>query len=52
MRSDMALDDLADVIHPYPILAGAIRSTGDDYNRTKLTLTVKKLLRRILAMRR
>ena len=52
MRGDMTLDALADVIHPYPTLAGGIRSAGDDYNRTKLTLTVKKILRQVLAMRR
>jgi pyruvate/2-oxoglutarate dehydrogenase complex dihydrolipoamide dehydrogenase (E3) component len=52
MRADMKLDALADVIHPYPTMAGAIRQAGDAYNRTKLTLTVKKLLRRVLSLRR
>jgi pyruvate/2-oxoglutarate dehydrogenase complex dihydrolipoamide dehydrogenase (E3) component len=52
MRADMKLDALADVIHPYPTMAGAIRQAGDAYNRTKLTLTVKKVLRRVLSMRR
>jgi pyruvate/2-oxoglutarate dehydrogenase complex dihydrolipoamide dehydrogenase (E3) component len=52
MRADMKLDALADVIHPYPTMAGAIRQAGDTYNRTRLTLTVKKLLRRVLSLRR
>jgi pyruvate/2-oxoglutarate dehydrogenase complex dihydrolipoamide dehydrogenase (E3) component len=52
MRADITLDALSDVIHPYPTYAGAIRSTGDDFSRTKLTLTVKKLFRKVLAMRR
>ncbi|QDG54974.1 FAD-containing oxidoreductase [Persicimonas caeni] len=52
MRAGMELDTLADVIHPYPTTASAIRQAGDAYNRTRLTLTVKKLLRRVLSMRR
>lgn len=48
----LELGTLADVIHPYPTIAGAIRQAGEAYNRTKLTLTVKKLLRRVLAVRR
>ncbi len=52
MRADMTLDSLADVIHPYPTTAGAIRATGDAYNRTRLTPTVEKLFRRLLQMRR
>jgi pyruvate/2-oxoglutarate dehydrogenase complex dihydrolipoamide dehydrogenase (E3) component len=52
IHAGMDLDALADVIHPYPTLAGAIRTIGDDYKRSKLTLTVQKLLRRVLQMRR
>ncbi|MFP4600754.1 MAG: FAD-containing oxidoreductase, partial [Persicimonas sp.] len=49
MRADMKLDALADVIHPYPTMAGAIRKVGDTHNRTRLTGTVKKLLRGLLS---
>ncbi|MFW5967536.1 MAG: FAD-containing oxidoreductase [Persicimonas sp.] len=52
MRADMKLDALGDVIHPYPSIAGAIRKTGDAFTRTRLTPTVKKLLRGVLSMRR
>jgi pyruvate/2-oxoglutarate dehydrogenase complex dihydrolipoamide dehydrogenase (E3) component len=52
MQADMTLDDLADVIHPYPTIAGGIRQIGDDFSRSKLTVTVKTLLRRILSLRR
>ena len=33
----------ANVIHPYPTQAEAIRQLGDAYNRTRLTPTVKRL---------
>lgn len=52
MHADVELSKLADVIHPYPTYAGAIRSVGDDLNRRRLTGTVKKLLRGFLALRR
>ena len=43
MAAGMGLGSLANVIHPYPTQAEAIRKAGDAYNRTRLTPTVKKL---------
>jgi pyruvate/2-oxoglutarate dehydrogenase complex dihydrolipoamide dehydrogenase (E3) component len=43
MAGSLTLSQLANVIHPYPTQAEAIRLTGDLYNRTKLTPTVKKI---------
>jgi pyruvate/2-oxoglutarate dehydrogenase complex dihydrolipoamide dehydrogenase (E3) component len=52
MQHDIGLGELADVIHPYPTFAEAIRRVGDQYNRTRLTPTVQKLLRQVLEFRR
>jgi len=52
MQSKTGLGALASVIHPYPTRADAIRQTGDMFNRTRLTLTVKKLFRRLMALQR
>ncbi|EEF59974.1 mercuric reductase [Pedosphaera parvula] len=52
MTGKIGLGRLASVIHPYPTQAEAIRQCGDAYNRTRLTPTVKKLLRRWLAFTR
>ncbi|PYM45260.1 MAG: FAD-containing oxidoreductase [Candidatus Rokuibacteriota bacterium] len=43
MTAGIGLGRLASVIHPYPTQAEAIRQTGDMYNRTRLTPTVRKL---------
>ena len=47
MQHKIGLGALANVIHPYPTQAEAIRQCGDMYNRTKLTSAVKGLLGRI-----
>src|SRR5712691_5601015 len=52
IASRIGLGRLASVIHPYPTQAEAIRQCGDAYNRTRLTPTVKKWMRRWLAWRR
>lgn len=52
MQSDTGLGSLAAVIHPYPTTAEAIRQAGDLYNRTRLTTTVKSLLRGIIKVQR
>jgi pyruvate/2-oxoglutarate dehydrogenase complex dihydrolipoamide dehydrogenase (E3) component len=39
----VGLGALANVIHPYPTQAEAIRKAGDAYNRTRLTPFVKRL---------
>jgi pyruvate/2-oxoglutarate dehydrogenase complex dihydrolipoamide dehydrogenase (E3) component len=48
MKSGTGLGSLANVIHPYPTTAEVIRQSGDIYNKTKLTTTVKTLLRGIV----
>jgi pyruvate/2-oxoglutarate dehydrogenase complex dihydrolipoamide dehydrogenase (E3) component len=52
MKTGTGLGAVASVIHPYPTRAEAIRQTADAYNRTRLTTTVKKLFRGLLAVRR
>jgi len=48
----IGLGALANVIHPYPTQAEAIRQLGDAYNRTRLTPTAKRLLRAFFTLRR
>jgi pyruvate/2-oxoglutarate dehydrogenase complex dihydrolipoamide dehydrogenase (E3) component len=48
----VGLGALANVIHPYPTQAEALRQVGDLYNRTRLTPFVKAVFRRVLAWRR
>lgn len=43
MTAGVGLGKLANVIHPYPTQADAIRKAGDLYNRTRLTPAVKRL---------
>ena len=52
MAGGVSLGRLANVIHPYPTLADAIRRCGDSYNRTRLTPTVKQWMQRWLAWTR
>ncbi len=52
MTAGLGLGALAGVIHPYPTQAEAIRQTGDMYNRSRLTPTLKRWLTRYLAWRR
>lgn len=44
MAGSLSLGALANVIHPYPTYAEAIRKCGDAYNRTRLTPLVSRLL--------
>ncbi|MGH7841490.1 MAG: FAD-containing oxidoreductase, partial [Candidatus Binataceae bacterium] len=39
----VGLGAIAEVIHPYPTQAEAIRKLGDAYNRTRLTPLVRRL---------
>ena len=48
----LGLKTVGATIHPYPTQAEAIRKTGDAYNRTRLTPTVKKLMSGWLAWQR
>lgn len=52
MQNGIGLGTIANVIHPYPTRAEAIRQLGDVYNRTRLTPTVKILFRKLLSARR
>jgi len=52
MAGRVSLGGLAQVIHPYPTQAEAIRQCGDLYNRARLTPAVKKWLERWLRWRR
>jgi pyruvate/2-oxoglutarate dehydrogenase complex dihydrolipoamide dehydrogenase (E3) component len=49
---NLGLKTLANVIHPYPTQAEAIKQVADAYNRTRLTPFIKKLFTRWLAWRR
>jgi hypothetical protein len=48
MAAGLGLDRLANVIHPYPTQAEAIRKCGDAYKRTRLTPWVTALFRKWL----
>lgn len=52
IQSDTGLGKLAAVIHPYPTTAEAIRQAGDVFNKTRLTNTVKQLLRGVIKLQR
>ncbi len=43
MKHRIGLGKIASVIHPYPTQSEAVRKLGDQFNRTKLTPTVKSL---------
>jgi len=43
MAAGLGLGAMANVIHPYPTQAEAIRQVSDMYNRTRLTAFVKKI---------
>ena len=52
MAAGVGLSKLANVIHPYPTHAEALRQVGDLYNRTRVTPRAKALLRALIALRR
>jgi pyruvate/2-oxoglutarate dehydrogenase complex dihydrolipoamide dehydrogenase (E3) component len=52
MAGRLGLGKLADVIHPYPTQAAAIKRAGDAHNRTRLTPFVKWLFEKWLAWTR
>ena len=52
MVGGVGLSTLADVIHPYPTQAEAIKQVADQYNRTRLTPFRRKLMGWILERRR
>jgi len=48
MESGTGMGAMANVIHPYPTTSEVVRQSGDVFNKTKLTNTVKQLLRGIV----
>lgn len=52
MVAGVGLGNIANIIHPYPTQAEAIKQAGDAYNRTRLTPFLKKALKRFMAWRR
>ncbi len=52
MATGVGLGTIANIIHPYPTQAEAIKQLGDAYNRTRLSPGVKKLFAKLLAWRR
>jgi pyruvate/2-oxoglutarate dehydrogenase complex dihydrolipoamide dehydrogenase (E3) component len=52
MTNGIGLKSLANVIHPYPTQAEAIRQVADMYNRTRLTPFIKKVFSFWLALGR
>jgi len=52
INAGLGLKDIANVIHPYPTQAEAIRQVADMYNRTRLTEPVKRAFSLWLALSR
>lgn len=52
MVGKIGLKTIANVIHPYPTQAEAIKQVADAYNRTRLTPFVKKLFELLMAWQR
>lgn len=52
MQSGIGLGKVASIIHPYPSMAESIRQAGDLYNKTRLTTTVRGLLRSVISLQR
>jgi pyruvate/2-oxoglutarate dehydrogenase complex dihydrolipoamide dehydrogenase (E3) component len=49
MAGGVSLGKIASVIHPYPTQAEAIRKCGDQFNKGRLTPTVKRLFEKWLS---
>lgn len=52
MVNGIGLKRIANVIHPYPTHAEAIRQIADEYNRTRLTPLLKSISKKWLALTR
>ena len=52
MTNGVGLAQIAGTIHAYPTRIGVLGSLGNNYNRTRLTPAVARLLRTLLAWRR
>ncbi|NUM53088.1 MAG: mercuric reductase [Candidatus Hydrogenedentes bacterium] len=52
MTNNIGLGKLANVIHPYPTRAEIVKRAADQYNRTRITPRVRRILEWILARQR
>lgn len=52
MHANLGLGQLAQVIHPYPTAAEALRQLGDQYNKTRVTPLVRSLFRGLMGLQR
>ena len=52
IQNNVGLGTIANVIHPYPTAAEAIRQCGDAYNRTRLSPTINTVFNRFLRFQR
>lgn len=52
MAGNIGLKRISGIIHPYPTQAEAIKRAADEYNRTRLTPFLKKVLSKWLALTR
>jgi pyruvate/2-oxoglutarate dehydrogenase complex dihydrolipoamide dehydrogenase (E3) component len=52
MQSETGLSKLANVIHPYPTAAEAIRQSADLYNKARLTPSIRKIFRGLMQIQR
>lgn len=52
ITAGLSMGDIANTIHPYPTQAEAVWKTGTEFNRGRLTPTMKTWARRLLAWRR
>jgi pyruvate/2-oxoglutarate dehydrogenase complex dihydrolipoamide dehydrogenase (E3) component len=51
LTQKVGLKKLSNVIHPYPTKAEAIRQTGDLFNKSRLTPTIKSILSTIIRIK-
>jgi pyruvate/2-oxoglutarate dehydrogenase complex dihydrolipoamide dehydrogenase (E3) component len=52
IANGLKMGALSATIHPYPTQAEALRKIGDNYNRARLTLTLRKIFQKWFAWRR
>lgn len=52
MSNNIGLGKLANAIHPYPTRAEIVKRAADQYNRTRLTPRMKRLIEWVLALQR
>jgi len=52
MTAGVGLGTIANTIHPYPTQSEVVKKAADAYNRTRLTPTAAKILKKILDWRR